>query len=653
MCGIAGLFAPTDPARASRAAVKAMCDAIANRGPDGDGYWTDSEAGVALGHRRLAIIDLSENGFQPMACSSGRWMLDFNGEIFNYLDLRKALEAEANAPNWRGHSDSEVLIEAIDRWGIEETLSRMEGQFAFAAWDRQARRLYLARDRFGEKPMYYGWTGKALAFGSELKALRTQPGFPTEIDQEALAGFTRYGFVPHPRSIWRGVAKLPPACWVSFGADDPVGAMPKPTPYWDAGQAALEAAGDPWTGTEDEAVEALDVLLRDTVKSRMISDVPLGALLSGGVDSSIIVAMMKSLGGSVKTFTIGNTEAGFNEADHAKAVARHLGADHTELYATPQDALDVVPLLPRLYDEPFADASQIPTYLVSKLARQSVTVALSGDAGDEIFGGYNRYFHGAAVWKRAGALPHGLRSAGAAALQAVSPDGWNRMAGAFSAVMPAELSGGRAGEKIHKLAGVLGAADQDAYHQGLLSLWDDPASVVKSGARGLALPGDHPSPAGLTTFAERAMLMDTRYYLADDILTKVDRASMGVSLEGRAPFLDREVYRLAWRLPLSMKISGGRGKHVLRRVLDRYVPSSLIDRPKQGFAIPIGRWLRGELKDWASDLLSEKRLREDGLFSPAVVRKVWDEHQAGRRNHDTKLWTILMAQAWRDEQKAA
>jgi asparagine synthase (glutamine-hydrolysing) len=653
MCGIAGIFAPTEPPLAGVDAVRRMCDAIRHRGPDGDGLWTDPEVGIGLGHRRLAIIDLSENGRQPMACASGRWVIDFNGEIFNYLDLRAAIGADSNAPNWRGHSDTEMLVEAIDRWGVETALSRIEGQFAFAAWDRQERRLYLARDRFGEKPLYYGWAGRALLFGSELKALRTQPNAPAEIDQEALAGFVRYGFVPHPRSIWRGISKLPPGCWASFGVDDPVGVLPRPVPYWDAGEAATAAMNAPWRGSEDEAVEALDLLLRDTVKSRMISDVPLGALLSGGVDSSTIVALMRALGGSVKTYTIGNSEPGFDEADHARAVAAHLGTDHTELYATPQDALAVVPLLPRLYDEPFADASQIPTYLVSKLARGSVTVALSGDAGDEIFGGYNRYFHGDTVWRRAGALPRPMRTLGAAALQSVSPDNWNRMASALSAMMPSELTGGRAGEKIHKLAGVLSAADQNAYHQGLLSLWDDPASILISRARGLALPGDHPAPAAMSSFAERAMYLDTRYYLADDILAKVDRASMGVSLEARAPFLDREVYSFAWSLPLGMKIAGGRGKHILRRVLDRYVPSSLINRPKQGFAVPIGRWLRGELRDWSEALLSPERLARDGLFDVGQVRRAWDEHQSGRRNHDTRLWTILMAQAWLDEQRVA
>lgn len=653
MCGIAGLYAAFDPRLATREAAARMCAAIAHRGPDGEGFWVDAEAGVALGHRRLAIIDLSEAGFQPMASHSGRFLLDFNGEIFNYLDLRAELEASGTAPNWRGHSDTEVLLEAIDRWGLEETLRRMEGQFAFALWDRKARRLHLARDRFGEKPLYYGWAGKALVFGSELKALRTQPGFPTGIDQEAMASYVRYGFVPHPRSIWRGIAKLPPGAWISFGPDDEPGAMPPPSIYWDAGRAAAEARQDPWTGSEADAVEALDALLRKTVSSRMISDVPLGALLSGGVDSSAVVALMQATGGRVRTFTIGNSEAGFNEADHARAVAAHLGTDHTELMVGPEEALSVVPMLPRLYDEPFADSSQIPTYLVSKMAREHVTVALSGDAGDEIFGGYNRYFHGAAIWKQAGGLPRPVRAGAAAALQALSPENWDRAAAAFSRVLPAELSDGRAGAKIHKLAGVLTAADQDGYLQGLLSLWDDPASVLVSHARGLALPGDHPTPAGVTSFAERAMLLDTSWYLPDDILAKVDRASMGAGLEARAPFLDREVYRLAWRLPLSMKIADGRGKQVLRKVLDRYVPRDLIDRPKQGFAAPIAHWLRTDLKDWGEALLAPDRLRDEGIFNPAIVRRCWDEHQSGRRDHNTRLWVILMAQAWMDQQRAS
>lgn len=656
MCGIAGLYASSQPGLAARAVAGAMCDALRHRGPDSQGVWADEAAGLVFGQRRLAVIDTSEAGLQPMESASGRFVINYNGEIFNYLQLRAELEASGPVPNWRGHSDTETMLEAIDRWGLPETLARIEGQFAIALWDRQARRLYLARDRFGEKPLYYGWCGKALAFGSELKALRTVPGCPDEIDREALASYVRYGFVPHPRSIWRGVAKLPPGTWTSFGPGDAPGASPEVVSYWDAGAAATAAMADPWTGGEAEAVEALDALLARTVKSRMIADVPLGALLSGGVDSSTIVAMMQAHGlaaGPVKTFTIGFDETGYDEAQQARAVAAHLGTDHTELYVTARDALAVVPSLPTLYDEPFADASQIPTYLVSALARRSVTVALSGDAGDEIFGGYNRYFHGAEIWKKAGAAPRPIRAAAAAALQAVSPDGWNRAAGALSAVLPAELSGGRAGEKIHKLAGVLSAADQNAYHQGLLSLWDDPARVLTGAAPGLCLPGDHPAPATMERFAERAMYLDTRYYLPDDILVKVDRAAMGVSLEARAPFLDREVFRFAWSLPMAMKISGGRGKQVLRKVLDRYVPRALIDRPKQGFALPVGRWLRGELRDWGEALLAPDRLKAQGLFDPAAVRRCWDEHQAGRRNWDARLWVLLMAQAWLGKARTA
>lgn len=653
MCGIAGIYAASQPGLASPEAAARMCAALIHRGPDSQGIWADSDAGLVFGQRRLAVIDTSEAGLQPMESASGRFVINYNGEIFNYLDVRAELEAGGQAPNWRGHSDTETMLEAIDRWGLADTLQRIEGQFAIALWDRQARRLYLARDRFGEKPLYYGWAGKALAFGSELKALRILPGFGGEIDREALASYVRYGFVPHPRSIWRGIAKLPPGTWTSFGPDEAPGSRAKIVSYWDAGEAATKAMADPWTGGEAEAVEALDALLARTVKSRMIADVPLGAMLSGGVDSSTVVAMMQAHGkaaGPVKTFTIGFREAGYNEADQAKSVAAHLGTDHTELYLTAADALAVVPRLPVLYDEPFADASQIPTHLVSTLARKHVTVALSGDAGDEIFGGYNRYFHGADIWKKAGAAPRPLRAAAAAALQAVSPDGWNRAAGALSAVLPAELSGGRAGEKIHKLAGVLSAADQDAYHQGLLSLWDDPAQVLTAPVQGLRLPGDHPVPAGMTSFAERAMYLDTRYYLPDDILAKVDRAAMGVSLEARAPFLDREVFSFAWSLPMAMKIGGGRGKQILRKVLDRYVPRTLIDRPKQGFALPIGRWLRGELKDWGAALLAPDRLKAQGLFDPAAVQRCWDEHQAGKRNWDTRLWVLLMAQAWLDEQ---
>jgi asparagine synthase (glutamine-hydrolysing) len=651
MCGIAGLYAARSPGLATARSLQTMLDAIYHRGPDSEGQWIDAEAGIGFGQRRLSIIDLSEAGLQPMTSANGRWVINYNGEIFNYLTVRTELEATGQAPVWRGHSDTEVLIEAVAHWGVDGAIERIEGQFAIALWDRQERRLHLIRDRFGEKPLYYGWAGQALVFGSELKALRGQADFPRTLDQQALSSFLRYGYVPHPWSIWKGILKLPPGAKVSFGPEDAPGSLPDPHRYWDCDEAILRGMDSPWTGSEDDAVEALDALLGETVGTRMIADVPLGAMLSGGVDSSAIVAQMVARGGRVKTFTIGFDEAGFNEAEHAKAVAAHLGTDHTEHYVTAAECLSVVPLLPELYDEPFADASQIPTYLVSKLARSQVTVALSGDAGDEIFGGYNRYFHGARLWDRIGGLPRPLRTAGAGALRSLSPDGWNRAAGALGGILPAELSGGRAGEKAHKFAGVLGAADRDDYHMGLLSQWTHPEAVVRSGEAGLLLPGDRQPPARLDDFPRRAMSVDTRNYLPDDVLTKVDRATMGVSLEGRAPFLDRRVFDFAWRLPMDMKITGGRGKHVLRRVLDRHVPRDLIERPKQGFAVPVGRWMRGELRDWAESLLSVERLNAEGLFNPGPVRAAWEEHVSGRRDHDTRLWAVLSAQAWAAAQR--
>ncbi|HYG26095.1 MAG TPA: asparagine synthase (glutamine-hydrolyzing), partial [Caulobacteraceae bacterium] len=619
MCGITGIFASGGRTPIDLRLLDRMCKVIERRGPDGSGVWIDSEAGIGLGHTRLAIIDLSEMGAQPMASHSGRFVISFNGEIFNFGALRGELEDSGLAPNWRGHSDTEVLLAAIDGWGFEGALERIEGQFAMALWDRRARSLHLARDRFGEKPLYYGWAGSSLVFGSELKTFCAHPDFVREIDQEALAGYARYGFVPHPRSIWRGVAKLPPGAVVAFAADDKPGHMPPPRQYWDAGEAAAKAMGDPWRGSAGEAEEALEALLRKTVSQRMISDAPLGALLSGGVDSSAVVSMMQAHSPGVKTFTIGSPEPGFDEAVHARRVAEHLQTDHTELYVGPAEVVAVAPKLAEIYDEPFADPSQIPTYLVSKLAGAQVKVVLSGDGGDEVFGGYNRYTHGAAIWRKVGAAPHAVRSLLAAGAGALSPQTWNRVTGALAPLLPAELSDGRAGEKLHKLAAVLAAPNEAAYHQSLLSLWDEPSRLVRSGARGLALPGDHPWPAGMSGFAQRAMYLDTCYYLPDDVLVKVDRASMAASVEARTPFLDREVFDFAWRLPMAMKISNGRGKQILRDVLYRHVPRELIDRPKQGFALPIGRWLRQDLREWGEALLEPRRLEAQGLFDAAVV----------------------------------
>lgn len=648
MCGIGG-FLRADPTGIDAGAVlRAMTDAIAHRGPDADGQWLDVEAGIALGHRRLSILDLSPAGAQPMHSHDGRWVLAFNGEIYNFAALRASQE-EGGTVAWRGHSDTEVLLEGIATWGIETTLRRAEGMFALALWDRRERVLHLARDRFGEKPLYYGRVGDAFVFGSELKALRAYPGFAAPVDRGALVEFLRLGYVPAPLSIHQGVRKLPAGCWLSLDAS---GREPAPTPYWSALETALSARAHPFAGDLGDAATALEPILRDAVQRMMVADVPLGALLSGGIDSSLVVALMQAQRGDrVRTFSIGSHEPDYDEATHARAVAAHLGTDHTELYVEASDALALVPRLPTLYDEPFADSSQLPTFLVSQLARRHVTVALSGDAGDELFGGYNRYFHGAGLWRRLRRVPRPLRAAGARAARVFAPATIDRMAGVMGRLGPAALAGGRAGDKVHKLAGLLPARDEQAFHQAMLSYWPNPESLVQGAPASLS-PSSAVLP-GAIGFAERAMLHDTLHYLPDDILAKVDRAAMGVALETRVPMLDPSVFAFAWSLPMALKIEGGSGKRVLRELLYRHVPQALIDRPKQGFAVPIGAWLRGTLRDWAEDLLDESRIRADGWLQPAPIRAAWQEHLSGRRNHDTRLWTVLMFQVWLREQAAA
>jgi asparagine synthase (glutamine-hydrolysing) len=621
-----------------------MGEALVHRGPDRSGVWCDLEAGVALAFRRLAIIDLSPQGDQPMVSADGRRVIVFNGEIFNHLELRTELDARHAVERWRGRSDTEVLLEGMGAWGLEGALEHIEGQFAFALWDRAERTLHLARDRFGEKPLYWGWAGADFVFGSELKALRRHPKFDREIDASALAAYVRFGYTPSPTSIYRHVRKLAPGFRLSLSPQAFVSRAPQVSPYWSLAQTADEARAEPFEGDEEAAGEALDALLRETVRSRMISDVPLGALLSGGIDSSLVSALMQAEADRpIKTFTIGSWDRGLNEADHAKAVARALGTEHTELYVGPQEALEVIPQIPGIWDEPFADSSQIPTVLVSRLARRNVTVALSGDGGDELFGGYNRYTWGARLWRRLGGVPRPARAAAARALRALSPEGWSRFAQGLGPLAPHEFRHGRAGEKIHKLSQALSADGEGGFHRALVSLWGDPSEALAVAARETAPDAPALDGAG---FAERAMLLDAQAYLPDDILVKVDRASMSTSLETRTPFLDREVFRFAWRLPLAMKIGEGRGKRVLRRVLARYLPQALFERPKQGFAVPISDWLRGELRDWGEALLEETRLKDEGLFDAGVVRQVWSEHQSGRRNWDARLWTLLMFQAW-------
>lgn len=635
MCGIAG-FLTSQPVAGVPALLRAMGEAIAARGPDDADTWNDDQAGIGLSHRRLAVVDLTAAGHQPMASPGGRYVLIFNGEVYNHAELRAQLSARDPSAVWRGHSDTETLLAGIEAWGLEDTLGRAVGMFAFALWDKAQRVLTLCRDRLGEKPMYYGWQGGTFLFGSDLKALRVHPAFSAEVDRGALVLFMRHNYVPAPYSIYRGISKLPPGCLlrVSLGSRDA-----PPQPYWSAVAAAVEGVRRPFEGTAGEAVSQLDGLLRASIGQQMLADVPVGAFLSGGIDSSTVVALMQAVSPRpVKTFSIGFNEAAYNEAEHAKAVARHLGTDHTELYVTPQEAMAVIPGLPAMYAEPFADSSQIPTYLVSALARREATVSLSGDAGDELFAGYNRYTFASKAWRRISALPAPLRSGLARAVLGVSPGAWNRL--------PFASRFGNLGDKAHKAAGVLASSTVDELYRGLVSHWPRPQDVVTGGVEPpTMLHGAVPQLDGLGD-VERMMALDLVSYLPDDILAKVDRAAMAVSLETRVPFLDHRVVEFAWRLPMSLKLRAGQSKWVLRQVLAAYVPRALVERPKMGFGVPIDAWLRGPLRDWAEDLLDESRMRGEGFFEPGPIRQKWAEHLSGRRNWQYPLWNALMFQAW-------
>jgi asparagine synthase (glutamine-hydrolysing) len=644
MCGIAGCYHPSAGAEDLRAVAANMARTLTHRGPNDSGYWADAMAGIALGHRRLAVIDLSPEGHQPMVSESGRYVIAFNGEIYNFRDLRGELEPLGH--RFRGHSDTEVILAAVEQWGID-ALEQFVGMFAFALWDRTERVLHLARDRLGEKPLYYGWMSDAFIFGSELKALRAFPRWNGQIDRNALALFIRHNYVPGPYSIYKGIYKLPPATLLTVSSKS-TDQLPEPVSYWSAKQVAEDSTQKTIMPDSKEAADQLDRLLRDTVLQKMVADVPLGAFLSGGVDSSTVVALMQAQSSRpVKTFTIGFHESEYNEAESARAVARHLGTDHTELYVTPKEAMDVIPLLPTLYDEPFADSSQIPTYLVSKLTRQHVTVSLSGDGGDELFGGYNRYFLGRRLWNSVGWAPKGLRQLAAKALVSISPEHWNGAARRFPF-----LAGRVAnpGDKSQKLAAILAVRDPEAMYHGLVSHWENPVSVVLRGIEPATVLTDRRRWAQLSDFTQRMMYLDLVTYLPDDILVKVDRASMAVSLEARVPFLDHRVVEFAWRLPLSMKVRNGQGKWLLRQVLYKYVPRELIERPKMGFGVPIDHWLRGPLRNWAEALLAEDRLKREGYFSPQPIRQKWLEHLSGRRNWQYHVWDVLMFQAWLEAQ---
>lgn len=658
MCGLVGFLDGGGSIQRDVATgvLQRMADTIVSRGPDDSGVWFDAP-GIGLAHRRLSILDLSPAGQQPMVCPRDRFIIVFNGEIYNHIALRSEL-AKVGAGGradvgWRGHSDTETLLAGFSVWGIRATVERCIGMFAFAVWDKQERVLTLGRDRLGEKPLYYGWQGSGsgarFLFGSELKALKVHPDFSAEIDRDALCLLMRHNYIPAPHSIYQGIYKLPAGSLLTVSLDR---REPVISAYWSLTEVAVAGNRSPLQGSPEEIVDSLEDLLKSAVRQQMMADVPLGAFLSGGIDSSTVVALMQAQSEQpVKTFSIGFNEEGYNEAVHAKAVARYLGTDHTEMYVTPKQALDVIPKLSSLYCEPFADSSQIPTFLVSQLARQKVIVSLSGDAGDELFAGYNRYVLANNLWNKLSRLPHGVRALGASAIRTLSPAAWNRLLGPVQPMMPRSLRQSNMGDKLHKGAGVLVAQGVDDLYLGLVSHWDPEGLVIGGREPTTCLRGAPLELVGLDS-VQRMMALDAVTYLPDDILVKVDRAAMGVSLEGRVPFLDHRVVEFAWRVPQSMKLRDGVGKWALRQVLYRHVPKELIERPKMGFGVPIDTWLRGPLREWAEALLDESRLRREGYFNPTPVRTKWEEHLSGKRNWQYLLWDVLMFQAWLENENA-
>jgi asparagine synthase (glutamine-hydrolysing) len=644
MCGVAGFWLRSAfVEETARAMLGGMTDALRHRGPDDAGTWIDGSAKLALGHRRLSILDLSVEGHQPMTSASGRWVISYNGEIYNFAALRRELEQAGEAPALRGHSDTEVMLACFDAWGLEASVRRFIGMFAFALWDRRDRVLHLVRDRLGIKPLYVGSLPSGVVFGSELKALTAVPDFDREIDRVALAAYVQTSYVPAPLSIYRAARKVKPGTILSLSAaslDEH-----RETEFWSAVEIARAGLATPFAGDEREAVDELERALKDAIALRMIADVPLGAFLSGGIDSSTVVALMQAQSTQpVRTFSIGNETAYYDEAAAAAKVAEHLGTQHTSIVVTSKHALEVIPRLPEMYDEPFADSSQIPTFLVSELARREVTVALSGDGGDELFGGYNRHVWGPRVWRVIDTIPAALRHAAARGLYGLRPEMWDRVFDTLAPVLPRIR---RPGQQVHRLASVLGVDSLAALYDALSSYWEP--ELVRGGRR---LTDRFRLPIVLGDAAAEFMLLDLITYLPDDILAKVDRASMAVSLEARVPILDHRVAELAWRLPHKLKVRDGKGKWLLRQLLARYVPDALVERPKMGFIIPVGEWLRGPLRGWAEDLLEPRRLQAAGFFDPAPIEQRLREHLSGARDWGEHLWPILVFEQWRDHPRS-
>jgi asparagine synthase (glutamine-hydrolysing) len=646
MCGIAGFWDPRRGLHEPSAVLRAMAETMVHRGPDASGEHFDPDAGLGLAHRRLSILDLTVDGAQPMTSADGRWVIAYNGEVYNFPDLRRELEALGAA--FRGRSDTEVLLAAVAAWGLASALERCNGMFAFALWDRRERRLHLVRDRLGIKPLYYGWVGGVFAFASEPAAIAVLPGFPREVDPGALGLFLRHSYVPAPHCIWRNLRKLAPGHRLELAAPAP-GVWPEPRAWWRARDAVDAGARAPFAGTAEEAVDALESLLLDAVGRRLVSDVPLGAFLSGGIDSSLVVSLMQERhAGRVRTFSIGFPEEEFDEAPFARAVAAHLGTEHTELEVTGRDSLEVVPRLPAMFSEPFADSSQIPTFLVSQLARRHVTVSLSGDGGDELFAGYRRYGLALRMWRRLHRVRGPLAGALATVLRAVPARTWDAVARPLRPVLGDAALSTSPGDRLHKLAGVITGGGFDELYLNMMSHWKNPSELTGVEEPATMFTGlDDPVPRVDRT--ERMTYRDLVTYLPDDILTKVDRASMAVGLEARVPLLDHRVVEFAWSLPLGLKVRDGRTKWLLRRLLDRHVPAALIERPKKGFGVPLETWLRGPLRDWAEHLLDRRRLAAQGLLAPDPVRRLWRQHLSGEYRWQFYLWDVLMFQAWLDE----
>ena len=661
MCGIAGVFGHNNSRNLAQV-VETMAASLIHRGPDDEGVWVDADANFALGHRRLSILDLSMEGHQPMLSRDGRFVMGFNGEVYNHHLIRGELDRQEQI-GWRGHSDTEVILAAISAWGLERALSKFVGMFAIVLFDRAERRLHLIRDRMGEKPLYYGWCNSAFIFGSELKALKKYPAFAGEVDRDVLALYLRHMVVPAPFTIYQGVYKLQPGYMLSLDFDK-VSFDPKKTltqnnlpengiklSQWWSLRETVESGKASQFADETEALELLETRLRESIRWQSIADVPLGTFLSGGVDSSLITALMQSESISpIRTFTIGFQEKQYSEADHASTVARHLGTEHIELCVTAKDALGVVQRLPSLYDEPFADSSQLPTFLLCAQAREYMKVALSGDAGDELFGGYNRYFWVRKIWANISWLPHSTRRLFAKVIFLFPPNCWDKVYALISRIQPSSSHLAFAGQKLHNLAErLVNIKSDDELFYSLISEWESPRNVVISACEPFTLFQKRNDWPELPDIEHRMMYLDAMTYLPDDIMVKVDRAAMGASLETRSPYMDHRIVELAWRMPLSMKIQNNQGKWPLRKILYKYVPRELIERPKQGFGVPLADWLRGPLRDWAENLISVERLKRDGYFFPEPIHSKWQEHLTGLKNWEHSLWPILMFQQWLDE----